>query len=101
MKGYGVIGKELGWFKDRRQVLTAQCTLSDPCDVAFVVPQGSILGPLLFVLFIDDLPTDDTVIFAALKDIKIIEETLNDELNEVNSWPLCNFLVTTKEKKKL
>ena len=44
--GYGVTGKELGWFRDyltdRRQVVTVQSTLSDPCDVAFGVPQGSI-----------------------------------------------------------
>ena len=102
-KGYGVTGKELGWFKDyltdRQQVVTVQSTLSDSCDVAFGVPQGSILGSLLFVLFINDLPTaiskcnillyaDDAVIFAAHKDIKILEETLNDELNEVNKWTL-------------
>ena len=109
-KGYGVTGKELGWFKDyltdRRQVVTVQSTLSDPCDVAFGVPQGSILGPLLFVLFINDLPTianillyaDDAVIFAAHKDIKILEETLNDELNEVNKWTLSNFLFINKRK---
>ena len=112
-KGYGVTGKKLRWFKDylthRRQVVTIQSTLSDPCDVAFGVPQGSILGPLLFVLFINDLPTaiskcnillyaGDAVIFAAHKDIKILEETLNDELNEVNKWTFINFPFINKRK---
>ena len=106
----------LGWFRDyltdRRQVATVQSTLSDPCDVAFGVLQGSIPKPLLFVLFINDLPTavskcnillyaDDAVVFAAHKDIKILEETLNAELDEVNKWTLSNFLLSTKEKQNL
>ena len=111
--GYGVTGKGLGWFRDyltdRRQVVTVQSTLSDPCDVAFGVLQGSILGPLLFVLFINDLPTaiskcnillyaDDEVVFAAHKDIKILEETLNAELDKLNKWTLSNFLFINKRK---
>ena len=111
-KGYGVTGKELGWFKDyltdRRQVVTVQSTLSDPCDLAFGVPKGLILEPLLFVLFISDLPTaiskcnilyaDDAVIFAIHEEIKIVEETLNNKMNEVNKWTLGNFLFINKRK---
>ena len=69
---------------------------------------GKELGPLLFVLFINDLPTaisksgillyaDDAVVFAAHKNIKILQETLNAELDEVNKWTLSNFLSSTKE----
>ena len=63
------------------------------------------------MLFINDLPTaiskcnilscaDDTVIFAAHKDIKIVEDTLNGELNEVYNWPFCNFLFINKRETK-
>ena len=105
--------EELGWFRDyltdRRKVATVQSTLSDTCDVAFGVLQGSIPKPLLFVLLINDLPTavskcnillyaDDAVVFAAHKDIKILEETLNAELDEVNKWTLSNFLFINERK---
>ena len=44
------------------------------------------------------LYADDAVIFAAHKDIKILEETLNDELNEVRKWTLrVIFFLSTKE----
>ena len=59
--------------------------------------------------FINDLPTaiskcnillyaDDAVVFAAHKDIKILEETLNAKLDEVNKWTLCHSLFINKRK---
>ena len=61
------------------------------------------------MLFINDLPTaiskcnillnaDDAVVFTAHKDIKILEETLNAELDEVNKWTPGNFLFINKRK---
>ena len=91
----GVLDKELAWFKDylhdRTQVLDFQGVSSDPEPISIGVPQGSILGPLLFILHVNDLPNvvnrcsmlmyaDDTVLFYAASRVDALQERLNEEL---------------------
>ena len=83
--------------------------LSDLCPITSGLPQGSILGPLLFVLLVNDLPlatnrcstlmyADDRVLYYADRDVEVIEKTLNEDLSYIDNWLRNNSLFLDKEK---
>ena len=73
------------------------------------VPQGSILGPLLFILYINyivhssnilkfTLFADDTIIFYSSKLFPETQHILDTELNNINQWLTCNKLSLNTDK---
>ena len=76
------------------------------------MPQGSLLGPLFFILYVNDLPAcsndlefilfaDDTRIFFEHSDLDVITSHLNDQLNDVSTWLKANKLSINVKKTKL
>ena len=95
------------WFRsylsNRHQVVTVQTVLSDSLPIKCGVPQGSILGPILFMCYINDMCTcvnesklllyaDDSVLLYSDTNPKTIEEKLSAELENCIEWMTDNKL---------
>jgi len=98
LEGYGVTGTSLKWFEsyfsNRYQQVSTDGTLSAPGPIFIGVPRGSILDPLLFLTYIDDLPdcirnyhvhmyADDTVLYIDSSTPNGIKSKLDSDLHSL------------------
>ena len=112
---YGIKDFELLWFTDylflRKQIVEYDGVYSNTESMSVGVPQGSILGPLVFLILFNDVHkslmhsqilvyADDTVIFTSHRDINIIEGHLNEDINNLSKWLSENELIMNIKKGK-
>ena len=113
MEHYGIRGTALSLFTSyltgRTQYVEIKGFASPKRSVSLGVPQGSVLGPLLFLLYINDIVNstnlfsfnlfaDDTTLFCENSNPNNLLSVCNRELDKVNSWIIANRLSLNTEK---
>ena len=118
LRSIGVSKTTLEWFKsylsDRRQFVRLAHQRSESRTITHGVPQGSILGPILFSMYINDLPgipnssslesyVDDSKLFLSfvVKEMGDVMKRLNEDIRMVASWCCNHSLLINPEKTKL
>ena len=100
MKAIGIRGQLLAWFEDylsnRKQAVVIAGEISSYQTIQAGVPQGSVLGPTLFLIYINDIVqsiestaklfADDTNLYLSLEDPKERAELLNGDLKRIAEW---------------
>jgi len=114
LKRIGICGTELEWFKsylsNRKQFVFINGAESELLDILIGVPQGSILGPILFLLYINDLPgasnlmsflfADDTALLDSDSDVNTLITRVNTEFKKICTYFRQNRLLLHPEKTK-
>ena len=113
LEHYGIRGMAQNWFKsyltNRKQYVSLNGESSELKQIACGVPQGSCLGPLLFLLYINDLPNisevlhfylfaDDTNIYYEADNMEKLETVINKELRKLGTWLIVNRLSLNIDK---
>ena len=113
LQKYGIRGIALEWFKsylsNRKQFIEYNEVKSSFGDIKCGVPQGSNLGPLLFLIYVNDLPrslevvtptlfADDTTICATADTMSQLEQKINRDLALLNEWFIANKLTLNVSK---
>ena len=118
LKAIGLAPSAISWFNSylsqRSQVVRINAELSDALPVMCGVPQGSVLGALLFGIYVNDLPAVSKVCSTAcyVDDTKLIlsftvdechatEDKINDDLQRIRDWCFENYLLLNPDKTKL
>ena len=106
LKALGLNIPTVIWFSsylsDRHQLVDLSGTLSSKANISCGVPQGIIVGPLLFLIYVNDMPAviknklllyaDDSAILVSAKNKKDIECILSEDLHIVSEWLISNKL---------
>ena len=107
MEHYGIRGTALSWFQsylsNRKQFVSINGHSSSLTDISCGVPKGSVLGPLLCLIYINDLPNssqflsfflfaDDTNIYCDSDNLQFLTKKINRELKKVKLWLDSNQL---------
>ena len=106
LQAMGIHELSVNWFRSylsqRYQTVSVNQVDSKAMRITCGVPQGSILGPLLFLCYVNDMPTsvgcnlllyaDDSVLFTSGKDPQVISDILSKELESCRQWLIDNKL---------
>ena len=113
LEHYGIRGNVLSWFQSylsgRTQYVTVNGHVSDLLPITCGVPQGSVLGPLLFLIYVNDLPkvskvmqfylfADDTSNYFDSNNLVYLQKIVNRELKKIKKWLEANRLLLNIDK---